>query len=438
MSRGRRAPEGGGVELEVTIDTLGASGDGVAATDAGRVFVPLALPGERWRVRLLRRVPQGWQAASLACLAERERQPPPCPHFGRCGGCRLQHLPPDLYATHKRQRIVDALAHRGLPEVVVGEVQVTPPASRRRLRLGMARVGGSLVLGYRQRGSHRIEPISVCPIACAELVATLAPLALALRGALAVPDPTEASLTLTDAGVDVLLHAGRPPHLAERERLAAVADGLDLARVSWVVGDDATPEPIVTRRRPAVVLGAVPVELPPGGFLQATGFGDAALAAAVEEWAHGSRHAVDLFAGIGTLTFTLARTVARVRAVEGDAASVEALRRAAAAARLTGVGVERRDLTRRPLTAAELTGCDLVVLDPPRAGAAEQVRQLGSASIPQVIYVSCSPESFARDARVLVDGGLSLVAVRPIDQFLYAAEVELVARFVRGPGAKRP
>jgi 23S rRNA (uracil1939-C5)-methyltransferase len=438
VSRDRRRPSDSGAELEVDIEDLGAAGDGIAASEAGRIFVPLTVPGERWRVRLERRVPQGWQATPLVRLVEGPRATPPCPHFGRCGGCRLQHLPPELYAAHKRQRILDALAHRGLAQDVVGELLVTPPASRRRLRLGLARVGGSLVLGYRRRGSHRIEPIQVCPIACAELVVAIPPLAQALGDALAAPDPTEVSLTLTAAGVDLLLHAGRSPRLIERECLAALADRLDLAQVSWATADDATPEPIVTRRRPMVRLGTVPVEPPPGAFLQASGFADAALAGAVEEWSQGSRHAVDLFAGIGTLTFALARTVGRVRAVEGDAASVEALRRAAADARLAGVSVERRDLARRPLTAGELKGCDLVVLDPPRGGAAEQVRQLASAPIAQVIYVSCSPESFARDARVLVDGGLTLAAMRPIDQFLYAAEVELAARFVREPAAKRP
>lgn len=438
MSRARRSPAVDGRELEVTIELLGASGDGVAQSAAGRVFVPLALPGERWRVRLERRTPQGWIAAPLTCLAEVARQVPPCPHFGRCGGCRLQHLPPELYAAHKRQRIIDALTRRGLRSEMVGELIVAPPASRRRLRLALTRVGRRLVPGFRQRGSHRIEPIRVCPIADPALVAALAPLSEALAVALDAPDPAEASLTLTEAGLDLLLHAGRSPRLPELERLAAAADRLDLARISWASSEDAVPEPIVTRRRPMVRLGGVPAELPPGGFLQASAFADAALAAAVVAWGQGTRHAVDLFAGIGTLTFALAAVVGRVDAVEGDAGSIAALRRAVTDARLGGVTVERRDLTRRPLTPAELKGRDLVMLDPPRGGAAEQVRQLAAAPIAQVIYVSCSPESFARDARALVDGGLTLATLCPIDQFLYAAEVELVARFVRGPAAEPP
>jgi 23S rRNA (uracil1939-C5)-methyltransferase len=437
VSAGTRTSPRDGGELEVTVTALGAAGDGIAETPAGRIYLPLALPGERWRVRLAQKLPQGWRAEPLACLAPVLRAEPVCPHFGRCGGCRLQHLPPELYALHKRARIVEALARRGLPTAVVGEVRITPPASRRRVRLGLARAGRRLQLGFRARGSHRLELVTACPIACPELVEALPGLAEGLAAALAAPLPEEASLTLTATGIDLLLHARRPPSPDERQRLAALAAALDLARIGWAEGERATPEPIAVCRPPVVRLAGIPVEPPPGAFLQATAFGEATLGAAVAAWGEGAARAVDLFAGIGTLTFALAGTARRVHAYEGDAASAAALRRAAGAARLGHVAVEVRDLARRPLAPAELKGCDLVVLDPPRAGAAEQAGALAAASVPRVIHASCHPESFARDARTLVDGGFELVEVQPVDQFLYAAEVELVALFVR-PGARPP
>jgi 23S rRNA (uracil1939-C5)-methyltransferase len=424
-------------ERELTIVALGAAGDGIAESADGRVYVPWALPGERWRARLDRELPQGgWRATPLACLAEAPRAKPPCPHFGRCGGCRLQHLPPDLYAAHKRARIVEALARRGLPGEVVGEARVAPPASRRRLRLGLARSGRRLLLGFRERGSRRLEPVDACPIARPELAGALPALALELAAALGAPEPAELSLTLTDTGLDLLLHTDRrAASPAERRRLPAAADRLDLARVSWAVGDG-PPEPIVVRRRPVVRFGAVAVEPPAGAFLQPTAWGDAALAETVAGWAQEARRAVDLFAGVGTLTFALAAGGRQVRAAEGDPASAAALRQAASAAGFGGVTAAARDLARRPLAAAELKGIDLAVLDPPRAGASEQARELAASPVPRVVYASCSPESFARDARTLVDHGLALLEVRPIDQFLYSAEVELVARFGR-PAAPR-
>jgi 23S rRNA (uracil1939-C5)-methyltransferase len=437
----RRSDPGVGRTLEVEIAELGAAGDGLAPTPEGMVYVPLTLPGERWRVRLARPLGQGWQAEPLACLRSAERAPPVCPHFGRCGGCRLQHLPPALYAEHKRRRIVQALAHRGLPgETVVTTVQTTPPASRRRLRLGLARINGRPGLGFRARGSHRLEPVAACPVALPELAAALPALADGLGAALSAPEPAELDLTAAEGGLDLVLWASRAVTLAERERLAALAETLDLARLSWAETDEATPEPIVARRPVTVALGRAQVVVPPGAFLQATRFGERCLQEAVIAWGAGAARAVDLFAGLGTLTFALAETAAAVRAVEGDPMLAEALRGAAA-----GIGagrkvtVEVRDLARRPLAAAELKGVDLVVLDPPRAGAQAQAQALATAEVPQVIYASCHPESFARDARRLVDGGYALLEVRPVDQFLYAAEVELAARFARpeAAGVKR-
>lgn len=424
-----------GREQEVLIAELGAAGDGVARAAEGRIFVPLALPGERWRVRLERKVPEGWIAAPVTCLEGVPRATPCCPHFGSCGGCRLQHVPEALYLAQRRQRIVAALARRGLPAEAVGAVRVAPLGARRRLRLGLARSADGLILGFRQRAAHRLVPVAECPVARPELAALLPHLAAGLGGTLDRPEPGEASLTVTDSGIDLLLHARRPARAVERQRLAALADGLDLARIAWDAGE---PEPIVTRRQPRVLMGGVPVEVPPGAFLQATEQGERELAGAVAEWTAGSGRLLDLYAGLGTLTLGVAGRLKHLHAVEGDAASAHTLRRAAAQARLTATVVTCRDLARRPLSGPELAGWDAIVLDPPRAGAAEQVRALAASATPCIVYASCSPESFARDARVLVDSGYSLRELRPIDQFRYAAEVELIARFARSGPRERP
>ena len=408
-------------EVEVLIEALGAAGDGVATLAGRSLFVPGALPGERWRVR----PGAGGHATPLVCLVSRPRAAPACPHFGRCGGCRLQHLPPADYADFKRRRIVDALQRHGLPGGVVGEPRIGPPAGRRRLRLALAREAGRLVPGLRERSGHAVVPLVVCPVAAPALAALLPGLGAALQQWLARPWPAEASLTLTEAGVDLLLHAARPPTPDERAGVGAFAVRLDLARVAWQAGGP--PETLLTLRPPLVRLSGVAVEVPPGAFLQPSRFGEEELVRAVGEWAGTPGRAADLYAGLGTLTLALAGHARRLLAFEGEALAVAALRRAAGG---RGVAVERRDLARRPLRPAELA-CDLVVLDPPRAGAAEQCAALARSRVPQLIYASCRPESFARDARLLVDGGYLLEDVRPIDQFLWSAEVELVARFAR-------
>lgn len=412
--------------VEVTIESLGAAGDGLARHGTDRLFVPLTLPGERWRVRPFRRLREGVQAEPLERLEGGPRAEPPCPWFGRCGRCRLQHLPAASYARFKEDRVRAALARRGLGGVSVEPVRIAPLASRRRLRLALVGERGSLRLGFRARASHAVVPVDRCPIALPALQALLLPLAAGLDRALARPLPSELSLTATEAGPDVLLHATREPTLNERQDLAAVAEELDLARLAWA------GEPIAERRRPAIRLGSVQVDLPPGTFLQATAFADAELADAVADWAAGSTRAADLYAGIGTLALPLAGAGVQVHAVDSAAAALAALRAATARHRLP-VTTEIRDLARRPLSPSELARFDLALLDPPRAGAAEQAGELARSRVPRIVHAACDPATFARDARALVDGGYTLHAVRPLDQFLYSAEIELVAHFSREP-----
>ena len=418
-------------ERDVDITALGAAGDGIAAADGRRLFVPGALPGERWRIAL---PPAGDLAIPMACLAPVARAEPPCPHFGRCGGCRLQHLTPEAYAAFKRQRIVDALGRQGLPADVVQAVRIGPAASRRRLRLALTRERGQARLGLRARAGQAVVAIETCPVAQPALVVLLAPLAEALGAWLAGPWPAEASLTLSDAGPDLLLHAARPLRPEERAEAGSFAAGLGLARLAWQTGD-APPEAVVTLRPPVVRLSGVPVELPPGAFLQASAFGENELAAAVATWSEGARSAADLYAGVGTLTFALAATVRRVTACESEPGAAAALRRAAAGRNVT---VLERDLARRPLQPGELDQ-EVVVLDPPRQGASAQCATLARSAVRRVVYASCHPESFARDAKLLTEAGFALAELRPIDQFLYSAEVELAALLVRDrPGTRRP
>lgn len=411
-----------GATVELEIEALGATGDGLARLDGRRIFLPLSLPGERWRARIVEQRRDDARAIGSALLRAVERADPPCVHFGRCGGCALQHVPAAAYAAFKRDRVVAALARVGLGDRPVAEAIVSPQRSRRRVRLAYARSQG---LGYRGRRSHDVVRIDRCPIARPEIEAMLAP----LRAALACLDCTrtgaQASLTITDAGVDLLLDAPATPTLADRERLAAWAAEQDLAAV--VIADEG---PIAVRRAPTARFGSVAVRVPPGTFLQATQEGERALQDAVAAWLSPGGRVVDLFAGLGTLSLPMLDSSSRLLLLESDAEAVAAVSTAVAGTRTSAIA-QRRDLCRSPLTAPELASVDAVILDPPRAGAAEQVHELARSGVATVVYASCSPASFARDARALDAGGLRLREVRPIDQFLFSAEIELVARFTR-------
>ena len=169
--------------------------------------------------------------------------------------------------------------------------------------------------------------------------------------------------------------------------------------------------------------------MPPGAFLQATAEGEAALAKLVLEHVGEAKRVADLFCGIGTFALRLAER-ARVSAADSEAAAVKALQQAAAkTGGLKPVEAATRDLFRRPFMAAELKGFDAVVFDPPRQGAEAQARELVKSAVPLVVAVSCDATTFARDARILVDGGYKLVGVTPVDQFRYSFHVEMVGKF---------
>ncbi len=397
-------------QAETPIVRLAARGDGVAAD--GR-FIAGAVPGDR-------------VAEDGTLVPGPNRAAPPCPHFGTCGGCQLQHVGEPILADFARQRILQPLAALGIVPGEVMPVHLSPAGARRRASLRAAWREGQVVLGFSEKGAHALVDLADCPVLHPRLHALLAPLRALLRGVLPRRGAVSVASTLVDQGVDLLLSDLAPERLAVSEQLVAFARTEGLARLSLSspMGIDTlwAPQP------PSVTLGGVPVPLPPGAFLQATADGEAALVAAVMEGVAGARRVADLFAGLGTFALPMSLS-ARVHAVEGAAGAVAALGRAARGAGRP-IATEHRDLFRRPLAAAELAGFDAVVFDPPRAGALAQSAELARSGVPLVVAVSCNPATFARDAERLVAGGYRLETLWPVAQFRWSTHVELAALFL--------
>lgn len=417
--------------VELAIESIGARGDGIGRADGRPVYVPLTLPGDRLRVELERPRGDGFAARIVEFLAQGPgRVEAPCPHFGECGGCALQHLEDQRYAAWKEQQVRTALSRRGFADPPLRPLLRIAPGTRRRASLAAERAGRSVRLGFHARESHRVIDAAGCLVLSPTLKLLLPALRDALLVMLADGERIEVTANATDAGVDLLLEGKRSLSLASREALAALADGADLARITWRA-DRSPPEPVTIRRPAQIAFADVAVDLSPGAFLQPTAAGEAALVAMVTQALAGCRQVADLYAGCGTFTFPLARS-ARVHAVEGDAEAIGAL---TAAARRTALGrtitTEHRDLASDPLTEEELERCDGVVFDPPRAGAKSQAERLARSAVPKVVAVSCDPATFARDARILVDGGYRLLEATPIDQFIWSPHVEIVALFAR-------
>lgn len=417
--------------MTITLDILeiGARGDGIAEVGGECYFVPFTLPGETVEAEPLERRGEGMAARLVEVLApSRHRETPPCAHFAVCGGCALQHWRRDAYTAWKVGLIERALVQRGVEAPPFEAPSVSGPGERRRADFVLRRQGRRTLAGFHERASTRVVDVGTCIIARLSLNAMLEPLRTALVEILPDGASADAVANETDTGIDLLLRPYKRPDLSvdRRQALVELADRSDLARLSW--GDRARAEPIVIRRQPLIMLGDVAVEPPPGAFLQATKRGELAMRAAVAAWTSEATRIADLFAGIGSLS--LGRP-GRLSLFESDRASVVA---ADAVARRIGgnrVVAERRDLFRNPLQAKELDAFDAVLLDPPRAGAAAQAAEIARSKVPRVVYASCDPGSFARDARTLQEGGYRLQRLIPIDQFLWSAHLELIALFDR-------
>jgi 23S rRNA (uracil1939-C5)-methyltransferase len=412
--------------VELRIESIGARGDGLARLGGKPVFVPFTLPGERVVASLVGERGDGLVAEVLQRLeVSHQRVGPPCPHFGVCGGCALQHWSDESYANWKIELLRTALSRQGL-SAPIEPLRRTPPHARRRAGFVLRFGARSAKFGFRERSSHRIIAVERCPV----LQPSLERLATAVPATLSGLAPANSEWMLdagaTEAGIDLLITAPGVPSLAAREAVAGLAEQLDLARVSWRSGENAEPEPMLIRRTPILRFAGVAVEPPPGAFFQASLEGEAALTAEVLQMTAGARRVADLYAGIGTFSVPLARSEVDVLSVEGAADALGALARTA---RKSGLSIRtlQRDLARDPLQATELDDFDAVLFDPPRAGAKSQSTALASSKVPVVVAVSCNPATFARDARLLTQGGYRLERVVPVDQFLWSPHLELVA-----------
>lgn len=403
----------------ISILRVGHKGDGETADGK---FVPFTLPGEE--VRIVEDEQGGYDLEVTKPSADRVQ--PVCAHFGTCGGCQLQHMEATAYRAWKREQVVIALEQRGLKDVNVEPTIAIAPGTRRRAVLAARRTRDSIVLGFHERGGHFIADMKQCPVLHPELAAIVPRLRAGLEEELPDRGQAEISLTLTDAGIDVVL--GLPGIELDRDRrsrLAILADRLRFIRL--VVNG----EMVLQSAPPTLKWGGMPVTLPSGVFLQATREAEATMQAHVAEDLAKAKKVADLFCGCGAFTLPLARSHA-VSAFDSDEDAVSALAATLRATQgLKPARAERRDLFRRPLLKHELDAFDAVVIDPPRAGARAQCEQLALSKVARISAVSCNPATFARDARILVDGGYELKRVRPVDQFLWSAHVELTALFER-------
>lgn len=409
---------------KLLIDHVGHRGDGVSLAGSEAIYVPYTLPRETVEVDEVHGHPdRRWLLAVDS--ASPERIIPFCPHFGICGGCAIQHWQPEAYRAWKHQLVVETLRQAKLGCEVAPLIDAHG-AGRRRITLH-ARLGTHDVLkvGFAAAQSHDVVPVDRCPILDPALTGALEAAWALAEPLIKIGKPLDIQATATSNGLDVDVRGSGPLTPAMITALSRIAEKHRLARLTR------HGELVLMRNAPVISIGMAQVTLPPGSFLQATAAGEVALAALVERHAGHAKNIADLFCGVGPFALRLAKR-ARIAAFDSDAGAVASLQKAAdSTSGLKPVKAAARDLFRRPLMSPELRDYDVVVFDPPRQGAQAQSQQLATSKVPVVIAVSCNAASFARDAKILVDGGYRLEGVAPVDQFRHTPHVELVARFSR-------
>jgi 23S rRNA (uracil1939-C5)-methyltransferase len=408
----------------LAIDHVGHFGDGVALLTGQNVYVPYTLGGETVDVADVPGHPDRRRLLAVE-RASPERIAPFCEHFGICGGCAVQHWQDEAYRAWKRDLVVQMLAQAKLGCEVAPLVDAHG-LGRRRMTLHARRsTHDVLKVGFAAANSHDIIPIDRCPILDPGLNGAIEAAWAIAETLVPAAKPLDIQITATDNGLDVDVRGSGPLPATMIERLSHIAEQHRLARLTR------HGELVLMRTPPTIAIGTGRVILPPGSFLQATVAGEETLAALVIEHCGRAKQVADLFCGVGPFALRLAAK-SRVSAFDSDTGAVAALQKAAMATPgLKPVRAEARDLFRRPLVAQELRDYEAVVFDPPRQGAQAQASQLASSKVPLVVAVSCNIVTFARDARILVEGGYKIERVTPVDQFRHTPHVELVARFIR-------
>lgn len=415
--------------LELTIDDIGDQGDGIAHIKNATIFVNGALTGEKVKVELKESKNLVQRATLLEVLVPCSwRTKPPCPHFEKCGGCKLQHMNDDSYTNYKVGHLQSLLCAAGMDLLPFMAPIITAAKTRRRARLAVNHTAAGIVIGFNEWRSNFIVDMKACSVIKPELLELVGKLRDYLGHWLPRGETCDIQLTSLDDGIDVLIIGGPALGLDERQILAEIASHLKVAHLSWKKWDRSPAEPIAHALPLGVTFGRTRIPFPPGSFLQATPAGEQGLIEFAKSVCKPQSSVLDLFSGLGTFGLSLEDTKS-VHFVDLDGPAIDALERQAK--KTNKLEVELRNLMNNPFTTGECNDYDLVIFDPPRGGAKEQSKHLAKSDVKDIVAVSCDPTSFARDAKILIEGGYEIESILPVDQFLWSTHIECIAHFTR-------
>lgn len=371
-----------------------------------------------------------------------------CPLYPQCGGCALRKLDEKAYRQQKEDSFKRIVSHIKQERINFGEPVFIPDGTRRRASFTFSFIKKELHFGFNGVQSHNIIDCDKCLLLTERLNRNLPSIRTLLQELCAEPYTLkkgkkilkqgitggEVLVSEADNGIDILFEMSFAPELNHRMIISEhLANNLDIIRVSWHKAKETTPETILEKARPMVENSGVAVFIPSGTFLQASQAGEQALIKLVMKYIgeRGGRVA-DLFCGVGTFSYPLSQNINnKILSMDSSEELLAGFKRSVNQNQIKNIKIEARNLFKYPLDKQELSQLDIVVFDPPRAGAAAQVAELASCpNGPKVVVaVSCNPHTFVNDANTLIGGGYTLKEMTMVDQFIYSSHTELVALF---------
>jgi 23S rRNA (uracil1939-C5)-methyltransferase len=400
----------------LTIQDIGANGDGIArSADGHTVFVPLTAAGDVVTVEIDK---DGRGRLLDIVTPSKDRATPPCRHFGVCGGCSLQHIAQDAYRAYKKNGVLITLEKAGiaLPEKI--ETVFIPDRTRRRANFAARIVKGKALIGFHERKSAAIRDVPDCLLITEEVRGVMEKIRPYLPDIAGEGNKLDILIQCVEGQSEIGLTGKIAPGWEAQQALSDALRASGASRLSLRARDYESYEILLEEKPFYKSFDSLIVNLAPGAFLQPSAEGERALAQCVIDGAGDAARIADLFCGNGTFTGSLMKG--------RDIVAADSAEDAIAALAKAGVRAHRRNLFKEPFSAAELDDRDCVILDPPRAGAQAQVEALAWSKVEKIVYVSCNPQSFARDAAVLTNAGRRLKSLSIVDQFIWSPHTEIM------------
>lgn len=413
------------MEHSLKITDMGANGDGIARLESGEVvFVPFAAKGDLVLADVVKDT-DGQMRGKINSISVKspDRTEPPCRHFGICGGCSLQHLNESAYQEFKKTQVRSALERQGIDVPENFEGVFIPHATRRRANFACRVNKGKAIIGFHERRSANIRDVPDCLLISDGVRRVMESLRPFLPDIIGEGQKADILIQCIEGQSEIGITGKTAPGWEAQQALSDFLRASGASRISIRARDHEAYEMLLEEKPYFKRFDSLVVNLAPGSFLQPSDEGERALSKCVMDGAGDAIRIADLFCGNGTFTGSL---------MDRDIMAADSAAAAVASLKAAGIKAEVRNLFKEPYAAFDLEDRGCVILDPPRAGANAQVKILAETNVPKIVYVSCSPQSFAKDAADLIKGGYVLNKLTLVDQFIWSSHTEIVGVFEKG------